>query len=470
MNSLHKSTLVLFLCILVGIPCLARGQNDGGISPELIDKFRAETGFDGPWRAIYNSLINNEIKDLALDREKVVEHNDLFNVTIKTRGITNQKSSGRCWLFASLNLMRPAMMEKYNLSKFEFSQNYLAFWDKMEKANSFLEAVIELRDQEPLDRELQGILKSPFGDGGWWFFTVDLIEKYGCVPKDAMPETKSSSKTGMMNSLISSKLRKCASELREMSGQGMDIDDLRLAKEDMLLEIYRMLTMNLGVPPTEFEWQYEDKDTVVSTPRMYTPQEFYKDVVAIDLRDYVTLSDHPTRDKYKLYNIERSRNIYNSYDQPFLNVPIDTISEYTRRLLLDGQPVVFACDVGEGNANDLGIFREGIYDYESVYGVDLAMSKADRFRYYDIKPNHMMLITACDTAFDGSVRRWKVENSWGTDRGDNGYWTMYPDWFDEYVFEIIVPRKMLSKELHKMYDQEPVTIPSWDPYSEFFRR
>jgi bleomycin hydrolase len=460
--------LLGLIILLLSTVIYAGDKDNGGISPDLIKKMKNEAKYDGAWRAIYNSLLNNEIKNLALDHDKAVAHEDLFNVTIDNKGITNQKSSGRCWLFASLNLLRPAMIEKYKLSKFEFSQNYLAFWDKMEKANKFLEAVIQFRDRDMYDRELQSILKHPFGDGGWWFYTVDLIEKYGCIPKAAMPETKSSSNTGMMNTLIKRKLRQSAMTIREMAANGESLEKLRQAKESMLIDIFKMLTLNLGTPPDDFVWRYEDKDTVVSEPKRYTPQEFYRDIVGLDLKEYVALTDHPAKPRYKMYSCRLSRNMYDKTDGPFMNLPIDSLKAYALRMLLDGQPVVFACDVGKQNANELGVFREGIYDYESVYGTDLNLDKTQRLLFFDSSPNHMMLLVACDTV-NGRPMKWKVENSWGTDRGADGYWTLYDEWFDEYTFEIIVHKKYLSKELLKILDTEPIELPPWDHYSEFYK-
>jgi bleomycin hydrolase len=462
--------LLTAICIiLLGSAAAASADNsDGAITPEMIEKMQESSNFEGPWKAIYNSLINNDIKELALDHDKVVEHQDLFNVTIKTKGVTNQKSSGRCWLFASLNLLRPIMIEKYDLNNFEFSQSYLAFWDKLEKANMFLEAVIELRDRDPLDRELHEFLKSPFGDGGWWYYTVDLIQKYGCVPKEVMPETQSTSNTGMMNKLISTKLRKSAAELRQMYSDGAGLDELRTAKEEILLEVYHMLTLNMGVPPTEFAWRYEEKDSTVSEPHKYTPQEFYSKVVDVDLRNYVTMTDHPGQPKFEMYSVKYTRNMYDQKDGAFMNLPIDTLKAYALKTLLDGEAVVFACDVGEDNANEKGIFRPGIYDYESIYGIDLGMDKQEKFIYGDLSANHMMLISACDTV-NGEVQKWKVENSWGTDRGDGGFWTMYDDWFDDNIFEIIVHKKHLSGDLRELLKKEPIELPLWDPYSRFIR-
>lgn len=463
-NNITIHAIISYITIAIVSLTSTLYAQDGSISNDLIQKMRNSAEYSGYEKAIYNALINNDIKKLTLDQNKVNETQDLFNVSIKTKGITNQKSSGRCWLFASLNLLRPMMIEKYNLSSFEFSQNYLAFWDKLEKANMFLEIMILLRDRDFYDRELQEFLRSPFGDGGWWFYTVELIEKYGCVPKYAMPETQSSSKTGMMNRIISRKLRKTASKFRQMAAKGASEAELREYKEKIMVEIYRMLTLNLGVPPTEFVWRYEDRDTVVSEPKTYTPKEFYKDIVDIDLRDYVTIADHPGVEKYNNYYHRFSRNMFDKTDGTYLNLPIDSLKAYALRTLLDGDPVVFACDVGKDNDNTDGIFIPGIYDYESLYGVDLDMNKTDRFDFFESNPNHMMLLTACDTA-NGEVVRWKVENSWGTDRGDDGYWTMYDDWFNEHVFDLIVRKDLLSNDVKKMLKKEPIELPLWDPYA-----
>ena len=470
MKRILLTSTILLIILFVNLPA---AKSDGALTPKFLDEMRASVKFEGPWKTVYNALLNNKIKDLALDHDKLIKHEDLFNVSTKTKGITNQKSSGRCWLFASLNHLRAHMISKYNLDEFEFSQNYLAFYDKLEKANMFLEIIIEYRDRDMYDRELQDWFYSPFGDGGWWFYVVELIDKYGCVPRDVMPETKSSGNTAMMNKLISSKLRQAGSEIRKMAAEGKTIQDLRSYKQDVMKEVYKMLVMNLGMPPTEFEWRYvekkeDDKDSTITPRKTYTPRQFYKDVVGVDLRDYVTLSDHPSQPKFKPYRSQTSRNMFDKEDHAYLNLPIDTLRNYAYRMILDSLPVVFACDVGQDNDNTEGIFQPGIYDYESVYGVSFDMTKSERFTYGDINTTHMMLLTACDTA-NGQPVKWKVENSWGKDRGDGGYWTMYDDWFTDYVFEVIVPRKYLSKEILKINEMEPVVLPPWDPYSSYFR-
>ncbi|MGB2804939.1 MAG: C1 family peptidase, partial [Candidatus Zixiibacteriota bacterium] len=354
---------------------------EGGLTSEVIQEVRQSFKMDTPTRALMNALTNNDIKKLALNRDKYVAHDNLFNHKIKTKGITNQKSSGRCWLFAGLNIMRPKVIEEYELKEFEFSQSYLFFWDKFEKANTFLELIIETRDRDPLDRELTMILQSPFSDGGLWIYVVELIEKYGVVPKSVMPESEQTSNTKMMDRLISRKLRKDAVILREMSQNGASVSELRESKVDMLKEVYRMLVLNFGVPLEEFQWRYEGKDSVLSEIKTYTPQSFFKEVVDIDLRDYVPIYNHAVRPYNKLYQMRFARNIYDRPDNVFINLDTEQMRQFALKQLLDNQPVYFACDVGKEANTEYGILAPDIHDYETFYGMDFSMSKADKFRY-----------------------------------------------------------------------------------------
>jgi len=411
---------------------------------------------------LMNALTNNDIKKLALNRQMYVAHDNLFNHKIKTKGITNQESSGRCWLFAGLNIMRPKVIEKYKLKEFEFSQSYLFFWDKFEKANTFLELIIETKDRDPLDRELQMILESPFSDGGLWIYVVELIEKYGVVPKSVMPESEQTSKTGMMDRLISRKLRQDAAILRNMSQNGATLPGLRERKVEMLKEIYRMLALNFGVPPTEFQWRYESKDSVVSEVKTYTPQSFFQEVVDVDLRDYVPIYNHPVRPYNKLYQMRLARNIYDRQDNVFINLDPEQMREFALNQLLDNQPVYFTCDVSKEDSYEHGIMSPKIYDFESLYGVDFSMSKADKFRYRESYSTHAMVFVGVDT-LNGKPTKWLVENSWGEKKGDKGYWTMYDEWFDEYVYKVIINKKHLPKRVLDILKTEPIVLPPWDP-------
>jgi bleomycin hydrolase len=454
----------LLLILFLGSSALiwAEGTKEGGLTSDLIREVRQSFKMDTSTRALMNALTNAEIKKLTLNREKYVAHDNLFNHKIKTKGITNQKSSGRCWLFAGLNIMRPAVIEKYKLKEFEFSQSYLFFWDKFEKANTFLELIIETRDRDPLDRELTMILKSPFPDGGLWIYVVELVEKYGAVPKSVMPESEQTSKTGMMDRLISRKLRKDAAILREMSHSGATVGDLRERKVEMLKEVYRMLALNFGVPPTEFQWRYESKDSVISEAKTYTPLAFFEEVVDIDLRDYVPIYNHTLHPYGRLYQMRLARNIYDRPDNVFINLDTEQMREFALKQLLDNQPVYFACDVGKEHSSEYGILASDIYDYETFYGADFSMSKADKFRYRESHSTHAMAFIGVDT-LSGKPTKWLVENSWGDERGDKGYWTMYDEWFDEYVYKVIINKKYLPKRVLDIRRTEPIVLPPWDP-------
>jgi len=463
MRQTRRSILLLGICLMIGsVVIRAEAGNEGGLTPDVVRQIRQSFKMDTPTRALMNALTNNDIKKLALNRERYVDHDNLFNHKVKTKGITNQKSSGRCWLFAGLNIMRPKVIEKYELKEFEFSQSHLFFWDKFEKANMFLELIIETRDRDPLDRELTMILKSPFPDGGLWIYVVELIEKYGVVPKSVMPESEQTSNTRMMDRLISRKLRKDAAVLREMSDGGASADQLRERKVEMLKEVYRMLVLNFGVPPEEFQWRYEGKDSLVSEVKRYTPQSFFKEVVDVDLRDYVPIYNHTLHPYGKLYQMRLARNIYDRSDNVFINLDTEQMRQFALKQLLDDHPVYFACDVGKEANTEYGILAPDIHDYETFYGMDFSMSKADKFRYRESHSTHAMAFVGVDT-LNGKPTKWLVENSWGDKKGDKGYWTMYDEWFDQYVYKVIIHKKHLPKKILGILKTEPTVLPVWDP-------
>jgi bleomycin hydrolase len=467
-----KLILVLLLTSIAGAGVYGGGNDapsaPGALTPGLLNRFSSATVMSDRDRAAYNALTNADIRDMALNRDIIKDHNTLFSHMIKTRGITAQRSSGRCWLFAGLNVIRPKMIKKYKLSDFEFSQIYLTFYDKLEKANTFLEWIIETADQDVMARDVEFILRHPFGDGGYWDYVVDLVEKYGLIPKSAMAETHSSENTALMNRVISGKLRKSASILRAMYEEGVPGDRIREHKEEMLGEIYRMLVLNLGEPPREFVWRYEDRDSVLSKPRLYTPQQFYRDAVGVDLRDYVALGDHPGKPRYKLYEIRLTRNIYDRSDVEFINIPIEEIKEYASKSILDDEPVLFSCDVGKDNYRKKGIFAVDIYDYSPVYDADLRLTKKERLLLRDTSRNHGMVFIGVDVE-DGRPVKWRVENSWGTERGDGGKWTMYDSWFNEYVYGAVIHKKYIPKGVLKILEEKPEILPQRDPLWEMMR-
>jgi len=465
----------------------ARG---GGLSMKLIERIQSKCKMDTHARAMYNSITNNNVKDLALNRDILRRHNEFFSNKVAAKGITNQKSSGRCWLFAGLNSLRPAVIAKHKLSKFEFSQNYIAFWDKMEKANTFLQYMIDFRDRDMMDRELVTVLRGQPGDGGYWENFADLVNKYGVVPKEIMPETNSSGNTGMMNKVLYQILRSDAVELHKMHRAGKSARELIAAKKKMLGTVYRFLVLNLGEPPREFTWRYktkgrtpeeeeegkgeaendEDEDgdeagTIDGDETLEitaTPKSFFDEFVRVDLNDYVNIFNDTTKDYGKHYQIRMSRNVYDGHDINYVNVDIETLKDIAIRSIRDGAAMLFAADVSYDQSSEHGIMADGLYDYQSIYNVEISLTKAERALYRSSVRNHAMTLVGVDLK-DGKPTKWRVENSWGTARGSNGYWTMYDNWFDLHVYNIIVHKKYVPKEILKIRDTPAILLPPWDP-------
>ncbi|MBN1911572.1 MAG: C1 family peptidase [Pirellulales bacterium] len=460
------TTTLGLLTIFLATTAPAMAAKDGALSPQIQKQLRNSLKMDAPTRALRNALTTNDAKDLALNREIVQKHSNLFSHKLKAKGITNQQHSGRCWLFASLNVMRPLVIEKHKLDGFEFSESYLSFWDKLEKANWFLEIMIDMSDREPFDRELDYFMKDPITDGGWWDFSVALVEKYGVVPKSVMPESHASSNTDVMNRVLAKKLRVDAMKIRKMRAEKKPIAEIRAAKKRMLAEVYRILVLNFGEPPTEFTYRYVDKKKKVSEPKTYTPQSFYKEWVGIDLSQYVHLCDDPTQSYGKHYKMRRIRNIVGTPEVHYVNVPVDTLRKLASKSLLDDEPVLFGGDALQDMDRAQGIMQVGLYDYSSLYGVDLNLSKKDQFVTRDEAVNHMMLFVGIDMDGDakkGKPAKWLVENSWGADRGDKGYWTLYDEWFSKHVHSIIIKKAYVPNNILREFRKPAVDLPPWTP-------
>jgi bleomycin hydrolase len=454
--------MVFIAQLLVFLSTSSLFGDESALTTKVIKQIRSSFKMDAHTRAMYNSITNNDIRDLALNRDILRQHNEIFSHKIKTKGITNQKSSGRCWLFAGLNIIRPSVIEKYNLKSFEFSQIYLTFWDKMEKANTFLERMIEFRNRDLLNREMVMLLRSPLPDGGYWENVVDLIQKYGAVPKEIMPETNSSENTRLMNKVMSQKLRSDAVKLRKMHRQKRAVKKLYAEKKKMLAEIYRMLVMNLGEPPSKFQWRFEDQNSVVSEMHTYTPKSFFKDFVGVDLNEYVNIFNDTTHKYGRHYQIMFSRNLYDGHDINYANVDVESLKDIAMKSILDDSPLLFAADVSHDQSNKLGIMESGLYDYDSIYNTDISMTKAERALYRNSVRNHGMAFVGVDVQ-NGKPIKWLVENSWGKDKGSDGYWTLYDEWFDIHVYNIIAKKKYVPQKVLKIYEQPAEILPPWDP-------
>ena len=371
MTSMTRTVAILLL--LIGI-CSAAAAQDEALTPQVIQSLRKTVPDDAYTRAMRNALTSTSITDIAEDRQIVADHDTKFSHKIKTKGISNQKASGRCWMFAGFNLMKPVVLNKLELKEFEFSQVYLQFWDKLEKANCFLEHIIALRDRDLMDRQVVFLLQHPISDGGYWENFAGLVAKYGAIPKEAMAETASSENTRMMNQTLETILRKDAIELRRIHDVTGSVDKMRAAKQAMLADVYRVLVLNLGEPPARFDWRYEvkkeadaDKDKAKdedeakseveqrwSPLRSFTPQSFYKEIVGVNLDDYVGLADDPIRPKGGHYEIDLTENMWNGPRMHYANVGIQVMRDVAVKTLLDNRAVYFSADVSPEPGQDQG--------------------------------------------------------------------------------------------------------------------
>jgi bleomycin hydrolase len=459
--------LSVFIVALLVLALPAAADESGGIDASLLKELKQSLVMDGPTRALVNAISNNKVNDLVLNRAIVAGHSPVFNVRVEASGITNQKSTGRCWMFAGLNLLRPLVMKKFKLAGFEFSETYLFFWDKLEKANLFLEMVIANRDKLWDDRELQIWMATPVPDGGWWSHYVNLIEKYGIVPKPVMPDTSNTDSSSSLNAILDTVLRDAAAAIRNQAARGGSVSDMRSLKTAALKSVYRLLVLHLGSPCESFTWSYEDKDRK-TFKKTFTPLEFARETAGSELRQYVTLTDHPVHPYNQRYQLRYCRNFSDAADMDYLNLGIEKLKAYALKTLENGEAVWFAADSGMQMDRKLGIMAEGVFDYAALYGYEKKMTKAEKLQYKDLSPVHAMAIVGAERE-NGRALKWLVENSWGSDIGDKGYWAMYDDWFDKYVLVLIVNRKYLSEADRKLLELEPVVLPSWDPLAACLR-
>jgi bleomycin hydrolase len=451
---------------IVALWAVSAAADDGSLSPQELAALQSSFRMDDHTRAMYNAITNIDISQLTLNRDIVRRHNDLFSNKIKTSAVTNQGASMRCWLFAGLNVLRPDLVARHKLGKFELSQSYLAFWDKLEKANCFLEDIIDLADRDMLDRDLQVVLTRAGLDDGWWDYVPALIKKYGAVPQEIMPETHSSSNTAQMNGVLRNQLKVEAGRLRQLRRESKSLAELRAEKAKALAEIYRFLVINLGEPPAKFSWRFEDKDSQLSPPKTYTPQSFLKEWVGeISFGDYVQLANVPGQDYGRLYEVSHSRNIQGAPDVQYLNVEIDVLKAAALKSVLDKQPVWFAADVGKDQDSPHGIMEVGVHDFTSIFGDTGKLTKAQRWSYYEGGPNHAMVLMGVDLQ-DNKPVKWLVENSWGKEKGHEGYWSLYDRWFNEHLYMIVVKKAYVPKEVLKLYRQMPVVLPRWHPMAQ----
>jgi bleomycin hydrolase len=386
-----------------------------------------------------------------------------FKYRVDVRGITDQHSSGRCWMFTSMNALRPDVRDALGTDDFDFSHNYVYFWDMLEKANLFLENIIRTADKDMDDREVTHFFSSPVNDGGVWNLFYNVAEKYGVVPKQVMPESEHSDNTRQMVSLLNESLRAGGYQIREMAGQGVAEGRLRNEKKEILKGVYRILALCLGEPPTTFSYRYKNKDGEILSLET-TPLEFYRSIIKSDYspENYIMVMNDPTREYYKVYEIKNYRNTIEGINWTYLNLPNEDIKPAALASIKDNEPMYTSCDVGKQLDREAGILDPDNYDYASLLGIDLNMNKKARILTRQSGSSHAMLLIACDTDTNDVPLKWEFENSWGVAAGNKGYLTFTDEWFDQYMFRFVIHRKYLSPKAIRALDQEPVLLPVWD--------
>ena len=458
-----KRLLTIALSLLAVV---ASAQNSGSITEEMLREIRK--GYEGnpADKAIHNALNVSSITALAANADNLAAPDAHFTYRVKTNGITDQKSSGRCWLFTGLNVLRAETIQRFDMGEFQFSQNYLFFYDQLEKANLFLQAVIDTRDLPFEDRTVDWLFSNPISDGGTFTGVANLVSKYGLVPADIMPETLIANSTSAYATQMKTLLRKDGLKLRETPAglKGKKLQEyLQGLKTEMLKDVYHVLALSLGVPPQEFEWTlYNSKGEAVST-KTYTPQSFRDAFTDADLEhNYIMVMNDPCREYGKVYEIQYDRHTYDGQNWLYVNLPVERIKEMAIASIKAGTAMYFSCDVNKYLDRTKGTMDLKNFDYESLLGVDLSMDKKQRVQTHASGSSHAMTLIAVDLK-DGKPVKWMVENSWGPSSGYKGNLIMTDEWFDEYMFRLVLEKRFVPQDIQDMLKQKPELLPAWDP-------
>ena len=465
----RNNRLKLTGCILAAL--LAAGnvsaqKENGSIDTQMLKEFAESYKPTGAEKALRNAMLTTSVKTLATSQEnKNKELNTYFSNTVNSKGITDQESSGRCWLFTGLNVMRAKMIAEQNLNGFEFSQVYNFFFDQLEKSNLFLQGIIDTHKKPIDDRMVEWLFNHPLSDGGTFTGVADLVAKYGVVPKEAMRETFSSNNTSAFNNVLKRKLREFGIQLREASEEGKKDKELMAMKKEMLGTVYKMLASVYGVPPTTFTWAPKDSNGKYrEQPQEYTPKSFYDKFVGLDFQNnYVMLMNDPSRPYWKSYEIQYDRHVQEGHNWLYVNLPLEDIKQMAIASIKDSVMMYFSCDVGKFLDSGRGLLDIANYDYESLFGVEFNMDKRQRIITRDSGSSHAMTLKSVDLDENGKAVKWQVENSWGASSGYKGTLIMTDEWFDEYMFRLVVDKKYAPEKVLKVLEQKPTMLPAWDP-------
>lgn len=465
MKSVLTTSLALLLCLGSSATALhAQASKDGAITPKLLEELRQSEPKSSTEKALHNAIAVQGMQDFFINNQRPRSIEDKFSVEVQSSGIADQKQSGRCWLFTGLNVLRAQMMTREKSGTFFFSQNYSFFWDQLEKSNLFLEGIIETRKLPINDAKVEWLFKNPINDGGQFTGISDNLYKYGVVPAEIMPETASSSNTKLLGKMLARTLRQTGIQLRNASEKGESLAQLRKRKEDGLKKVYRLLSLNLGVPPTSFSYTLKDKDGKVISTETYTPLSFYERFVGADLRgQFVMLMNDPSRPYNKVYEIEYDRHAYDGKNWTYINLPMDEIKQMAIASLKDNTMMYYSCDVSRELDRSQGIAALDNYDYASLLGYPFDMDKAERIQTFDSGSTHAMTLKAVDLDASGKPVKWKVENSWGEKSGVKGHIIMTDAWFDAYTFRLVVNKKYATQKVLDLLKTKPIQLPAWDP-------
>ncbi|HEM5093035.1 aminopeptidase C [Streptococcus suis] len=416
-------------------------------------------------QATENAVSHNGLLKSLETRQSAIDNDYVFSIDLTKDAVSNQKASGRCWMFAALNTFRHKLISDFKLENFELSQAHTFFWDKYEKSNWFLEQIIATADQEIGSRKVKFLLDTPQQDGGQWDMVVALFEKYGVVPKSVYPESISSSASRELNQYLNKLLRQDAQILRDLLAKGASPKEVQTQKENLLQEIFNFLAVNLGLPPRSFDFAYRDKDNVYHRDTNVTPQAFYEKYVGLKLSDYVSIINAPTTDKpyNKSYTVELLGNVVGAPAVRYLNVEMNRFKELAIAQLKAGESVWFGSDVGQSSNRQTGIMATNTYDFSSGLGIHFHQDKAGRLDYSESLMTHAMVLTGVDLDDNEQPLKWKVENSWGDKVGDKGYFVASDSWMDEYTYQIVVRKEFLTQEELAAYQAQPQVLAPWDP-------
>lgn len=434
------------------------------INQELTKTFREEFLMNRKQVALQRGVVKNGIVESAENVSAHVKNAPVFSIDLTTGKVSDQKQSGRCWMFAALNTFRHKMITSYQLKDFELSQNYTFFWDKYEKANYFYQNILNTAKEPTASREVAFLMQTPQQDGGQWDMIVSIFQKYGVVPKAVMPESKNSINSRNLNNYLNKLLRKHAVILRQLVAENASPEQIEDNRQAMLQEVYNFLAISLGTPPEEFDFEYRDEEKNYHIDQCMTPQSFYKKYVDVDLDEYVSIIHAPTDDKpfNQSYTVDMLGNVVGGKQVKYLNLEMPELKKLALQQLEQGETVWFGCDVGQSSVSKDGIMALDIFDMDDLFDTDFAMTKAERLDYGESMMTHAMVLTGVDV-INGESAKWKIENSWGEKVGEKGYFVMSDDWMSEYTYQIVVRKEFLSPEQRAAFEAEPKVLAPWDP-------